>query len=388
MAAATPAVVARIETAPTAPYLRQERVPVLRNALPLDDSTPQIHLKSVRRHNIQGLDLVVPLTRFVVVTGVSGSGKSTLVTEALVPAVKAALPERPGGKRRTAEQSRQSQVREAALPVVEGAEALQRVVLVDQSPLGRTARSTPATYSGIWDEVRKVLASTKDARVRGFTARRFSFLSAEGRCEECKGQGIYRVEMSFLPDVQVICPVCRGMRFNRQTLAVTFAGHTAADILALRIDDAARLFSDVPRIASRLQLMVDVGLGYLQLGQSSLTLSGGEAQRVKLATELSLPGQIGAGKTLYVLDEPTTGLHPRDIEKLVDLLSRLVADGHSVVAIEHEPAFIAAADWVIDLGPEGGAGGGQIVAACSPRELSQRPESATGEALRSWWPES
>ncbi len=237
----------------------------------------------------------------------------------------------------------------------------------------------------MWDEIRKVFATTKESRLRGFKASRFSYASSDGRCPDCKGQGTQKIEMKFLPDVFVTCPTCEGRRFNRQTLSITFHGKTAADVLAMRIDEAVAFFDAVPKVRERLATLAGVGLGYVELGQSALTLSGGEAQRVRLATELGLPGKIGAAPTLFVLDEPTTGLHPRDIERLVDLLQRLVDDGHTVLVIEHEPAVIASADWVIDLGPEGGAGGGRLVAACSPAELMKISASHTGRAIAAYY---
>ncbi len=394
VAEGTPAEVAANPDSPTGPYLRtgsvsdrsraSERFTPVANApgsdrprRPVTAETPAIRLTNVTRHNLQNVSVSIPLGRLVAVTGVSGSGKSTLVMDVLVPAVAAALKETGGRRQEAGEESR-------AVPVaglLPAASSLQRLVPVDQSPLGRTSRSTPATYSGVWDEIRKVFATTKEARVRGYAAKRFSYSSPDGRCPECKGLGALTVEMKFLPDVETPCPACGGRRFNRPTLAVTFRGKTAADVLALRIDEAAELFEAVPKIRDRLRVLAEVGLGYVALGQSAATLSGGEAQRVRLATELSLPGKIGAAATLFVLDEPTTGLHPRDIERLLDLLNRLVDEGHTVLVIEHEPAVMAAADWVIDLGPEGGAAGGRIVAACPPRELAAVPESHTGRAL-------
>jgi len=386
VAQGTPEEVAAVPESPTGPYLvsggvvsggdiRHSTLAAHYVAREVKADTAGLRLANVRRHNLDGIDVEVPLGRFVAVTGVSGSGKSTLVMEVLVPAVKEMLRKSGGGGQGSGTASAGSSIR------LFDAAALRRLVSIDQSPLGRTSRSTPATYSGVWDEIRKVFAKTKEARVRGYKANRFSFTSPEGRCAECKGHGTTKVEMKFLPDVFVVCPVCGGRRFNRQTLAVTFHGRSVADVLAMRIDEAAEFFAAVPKVRDRLALLADVGLGYLQLGQSALTLSGGEAQRVRLATELTAPGKLGVEPTLFVLDEPTTGLHPRDIERLVELLQRLVDDGHTVLVIEHEPAVIASTDWVIDLGPEGGAGGGRIVAACPPAELAGNPESHTGRAL-------
>ncbi|HEX6985487.1 MAG TPA: hypothetical protein VF170_08925, partial [Planctomycetaceae bacterium] len=339
VAQGTPAEVAADPNSPTGPYLvsggvvsggvvsggavsdaRGDRSPLTphpRPRPPVPD-TPTLRLTNVRRHNLAGIDVSIPLGRFVAVTGVSGSGKSTLVMEVLVPAVREEL--RRSGVRSQESEAGGEDRQSPPVSCLLAPGSLQRLVPIDQSPLGRTSRSTPATYSGLWDEVRKVFAKTKEARVRGFKAARFSFTSPEGRCPECKGQGTTKVEMKFLPDVYVTCPVCEGKRFNRQTLSVTFQGKSVADVLGMRIDEAAAFFAAVPKVRDRLELLAGVGLGYLELGQSALTLSGGEAQRVRLATELSVPGRLGAAPTLFVLDEPTTGLHPRDIERLVELL--------------------------------------------------------------------
>ncbi|MDQ3332965.1 MAG: ABC-ATPase UvrA [Planctomycetota bacterium] len=407
VAAGTPAEIAANPESPTGPYLRaatvRERMGSRRENKPLPDGrgsesasptrtarprpvtqeTPCLRLSNIRRHNLANIDVSIPLGRFVAVTGVSGSGKSTLVMDVLVPAVKQVLAgnrdQWPGAG------DQEEEILPTPVSCLLTPNSLQRLVPVDQSPLGRTSRSTPATYSGVWDEIRKVFATTKESRLRGFKASRFSYASSDGRCPDCKGQGTQKIEMKFLPDVFVTCPTCEGRRFNRQTLSITFHGKTAADVLAMRIDEAVAFFDAVPKVRERLATLAGVGLGYVELGQSALTLSGGEAQRVRLATELGLPGKIGAAPTLFVLDEPTTGLHPRDIERLVDLLQRLVDDGHTVLVIEHEPAVIASADWVIDLGPEGGAGGGRLVAACSPAELMKISASHTGRAIAAYF---
>jgi excinuclease ABC subunit A len=360
---------------------RSRRADAPRSPRPVVAETPHLRLTNVSRHNLKNLDVAVPLGRFIAVTGVSGSGKSTLVMDVLVPAVRKELSRR-GRKSDVGDQRSDANVNEASDFSLLCPESLQRLVPIDQSPLGRTSRSTPATYSGVWDEIRKVFATTKEARVRGFKASRFSYTSAAGRCPECKGLGTQKIEMKFLPDVFVTCPACDGQRFNRQTLSITFRGKSVADVLAMRIDEAAELFASAPKVRERLETLAGVGLGYVELGQSALTLSGGESQRVRLATELSVPGKLGTATTLYVLDEPTTGLHPRDIERLIDLLQRLVDDGHTVLVIEHEPMLIAQADWVIDLGPEGGKAGGAIVAACSPAELATLAASHTGRAIK------
>jgi excinuclease ABC subunit A len=265
-----------------------------------------------------------------------------------------------------------------------GAAGVQRLVEIDQAPLGRTGRSNPATYSGAWDAVRKIFAQTRDARARGYSARRFSFNSPAGRCEVCRGQGTRRIEMNFLPDLQVVCPACRGARFNPATLEILYRGKSIADVLQMRIDEAAEFFANFSKLHALLATFVEVGLGYLSLGQSASTLSGGEAQRVKLATELGQPPQPG---TLFLLDEPTTGLHPADIRRLLDILQRLVEQGNTVLVIEHQLDVIGSADWVIDLGPDGGAAGGRIVAAGPPATVAAAPESHTGRALAGWFAE-
>ena len=253
------------------------------------------------------------------------------------------------------------------------------MVQIDQSPIGRTPRSNPATYTGVFDEIRKVFANTRDARGRGYKAGRFSFNVKGGRCEECQGQGQRRIEMNFLPDLYVACPVCEGKRFNRQTLEIRYRDRSIADVLDMRVDEAAEFFENFPVIARLLGSLQEVGLGYMTLGQSSTTLSGGEAQRIKLATELS---RVDTGKTLYILDEPTTGLHFDDIRKLLAVLGRLVDLGNTVLVIEHNLDVIKTADWIIDLGPEGGEAGGQVVATGTPEEIAALEDNCTGKFLR------
>jgi excinuclease ABC subunit A len=343
-----------------------------------------LRVSGAKLHNLRNVSVEIPLKALVAVTGVSGSGKTSLILETLIPLLRESLRRRtfvtPADRNRSAAASIPKE-ESTGLPPGEllGAEAVERLVLVDQSPLGRSGRSNPATASGMWDEIRRLFARTKEARVRGFRAARFSFNAAGGRCNECLGRGTRRLAMHFLPDLELICPVCRGARFNRETLQVRFRGLSVAETLELRIAEAAEVFQNFASLANRLQTFVDVGLGYLQLGQSAPTLSGGEAQRIRLATELSRPGQ---GRTLYVLDEPTTGLHPADVARLLLVLQHLVNQGHSVVVIEHNLDVIAAADWVIDLGPEGGAGGGLLVANGTPEEVSTVAGSLTGNALR------
>jgi excinuclease ABC subunit A len=342
-------------------------------------------LTGATARNLKDLSVDFPLGCMTCVTGVSGSGKSTLVMETLVPKLRAVLAARPWGRppdisRSASKAAIATETTADGLPGrLTGSERIDRLVEIDQSPLGRNARSNPATASGIWDEIRRLFARTRDARVRGFRSARFSFNAAGGRCEECRGQGTRRVSMQFLPDMEVVCPACHGARFNRQTLHVKFRGKSVADILALRIDEALAFFENFAGLHAQLQTFVDVGLGYLSLGQSATTLSGGEAQRIKLAAEL---GRKQPGRTLYVLDEPTTGLHPADVERLLDLLERLADEGHTVIVIEHQLDVIARADWVIDLGPEGGSSGGDLVAVGTPAEIARVPTSHTGLALR------
>lgn len=330
-----------------------------------DDRT--ITLRGATRNNLKNVTVRIPLNALSCITGVSGSGKSSLIAQTLAPAIRHAL--------------QHSTAKSVDFKQLEGVEQIDRIVEIDQSPIGRSGRSTPATYSGVWDEVRKVFARTREARIRGYAARRFSFNSREGRCPTCSGHGIQTIEMHFMPAMHVTCPDCRGARFNRQTLGVRFAGKHAADILSMRIDEAAELFEHFPKLQKYLRTFEEVGLGYLGLGQSSLTLSGGEAQRVKLATELSRQNDQ---HTLFVLDEPTTGLHSSDIEKLMSLLNRLVENNNTVIVVEHQLDVIAAADWIIDLGPEGGDAGGQIVAEGTPETTSHVPSSHTGAALRKY----
>ncbi|NOY94191.1 MAG: excinuclease ABC subunit UvrA [Deltaproteobacteria bacterium] len=332
---------------------------------PLSPATDHLLLRGASQHNLRDLDLRLPLGQLVSVTGVSGSGKSTLVREVLLRAVREAL--------------ELSTAAPGAFRSLAGAESLARAVEVDQSPIGRTPRSVPATYLGVWDELRSLLAGTPEARARGFSRSRFSFNVAEGRCDACAGQGALRVEMAFLPDVLVPCEVCVGRRFNAETLEVRYHGLDAGQLLALEVGDAVRVFEAVPKVHRPLELMQALGLGYLRLGQASNTLSGGEAQRLKLASELAT---AGTKRTLYVLDEPTTGLHRDDVERLVQVLRRLVDRGDSVVVIEHHPDVILASDHVVDLGPEGGDAGGRIVAEGAPAEIIAAG-TATGEALAS-----
>ncbi|WP_416559588.1 excinuclease ABC subunit A [Limnohabitans sp. yimb22184] len=342
-------------------------------------------LTGANLHNLRKVDVQVPLKRLVAVTGVSGSGKSTLARDVLLANVQALVSQRSTFAGRTAQDAGQ-RVSLSACSDMQGFETIDRVLEVDQTPIGKTPRSCPATYIGFWDTVRKLFAETLEAKARGYAAGRFSFNTGEGRCPSCEGQGMRTIEMSFLPDVKVPCETCRGARFNPETLAVTWRGKSIGDVLQMEVDEAVDFFASMPSIAHPLQLLKDVGLGYLTLGQPSPTLSGGEAQRIKLVTELTkVRDEVGkrgnkAPHTLYVLDEPTVGLHMADVDKLISVLHRLVNAGHSVVVIEHDLDVIAEADWVIDLGPEGGNAGGRIVAAATPEDLV-RLGTHTGVAL-------
>ncbi len=317
-----------------------------------------------RQNNLKNLDVTVPLGLLVAVTGVSGSGKSSLISQTLLPSL-----------RRRLHKSREPV---GAFERLVGANRVDKVIEIDQTPIGRSPRSNPATYTGVFDEIRELYAKTNEARIRGYAASRFSFNARGGRCEACQGQGTVRIEMHFLPDVYVECSECKGTRYNRETLDVRYRGKTIADVLDLRVEDVLTLFDSFPKIRAGVQALVDVGLGYIRLGQPSNTLSGGEAQRVKLAAELSKPS---TGHTLYVLDEPTTGLHFADIDRLLTVLARLVDMGNTVLVVEHNLDVIKSADWVIDLGPEGGDAGGRIVAEGTPEDIAANPSSHTGRYL-------
>ncbi|MBI4370457.1 MAG: ATP-binding cassette domain-containing protein, partial [Elusimicrobia bacterium] len=313
---------------------------------------------------LKGIDVEIPLGRMVAVTGVSGSGKSTLIHEILY---KAAAQHFHGAKDSPGAHGR-----------IKGFEHLDRVLLVDQDPIGRTPRSNPATYTEVWTPIRELFTVMALARQRGYKPGRFSFNVPGGRCEHCSGDGMLKIEMQFLADVYVACEVCRGRRFNEETLEVRFEGKSIADILEAPVSQAIEIFRDFPKIERVLRVLEDVGLGYIRLGQAATTLSGGEAQRVKLATELS---HRSTGKTLYILDEPTTGLHFDDVAKLLIILRRLVDQGNTVLVIEHHMDVIGASDWIIDLGPEGGDGGGALIACGVPQEIKESPKSHTGRFL-------
>nr|WP_277998191.1 excinuclease ABC subunit UvrA [Zhaonella formicivorans] len=348
----------------TGQYLSgRKRIPVPKYRRP--GNGKWLEIVGARENNLQNLNVSIPLGLFNCVTGVSGSGKSTLINEILYKKLAAELH---GAKTKPGEHDE-----------IRGIEYLDKVIDIDQSPIGRTPRSNPATYTGVFDDIRSTFAMTNEAKVRGYKAGRFSFNVKGGRCEACRGDGIIKIEMHFLPDVYVPCEVCKGKRYNRETLEVKYKGKSIADVLEMTVDEAVDFFANIPRIHRKLKTLQDVGLGYIKLGQPATTLSGGEAQRVKLATELS---RRTNGKTLYILDEPTTGLHVADIHKLLQVLQRLTDGGDTVLVIEHNLDVIKTADYIIDLGPEGGAGGGRVVATGTPEEVAEVEESHTGRFLR------
>ena len=354
----------KVENSLTGAYLSGRRsiaVPAVRRPV---DSERVLKVVDARENNLQHIDVEFPLGVFTCVTGVSGSGKSTLVNDILATSLANDLNRArqvPGSHKR-----------------IEGLEYLDKLVQVDQSPIGRTPRSNPATYTGVFDKIRNLFAATPDAKMRGYKAGRFSFNVKGGRCEACHGDGTIKIEMNFLPDVYVPCEVCHGQRYNRETLEVRYKGKNIAEVLDMPIVEAAEFFKPITSIHRYLQTLVDVGLGYVRLGQPATTLSGGEAQRVKLATELQ---KRSTGRTVYILDEPTTGLHFEDVRKLLEVLNGLVDKGNTVIVIEHNLDVIKSADWVIDLGPEGGSGGGRVVAAGTPEDVARVPESFTGQFL-------
>jgi excinuclease ABC subunit A len=348
----------------TADYLKRNK------EIPLPDERRKsngrvLTIKGASGNNLKNVDVAFPLGTFICVTGVSGSGKSTLVNETLYPILS---------------QHIYKSVKDP-LPFnsVEGLEYIDKVVDVDQAPLGRTPRSNPATYTKLFDDIRKLFAELPEAKIRAYKPGRFSFNVKGGRCETCKGAGVQVIEMNFLPDVMVECPDCRGKRYNRETLEVRYKGKSVSDVLDMTINQAVEFFENIPSILHRLKVLQDVGLGYIKLGQPSTTLSGGESQRVKLAAELS---KKDTGKTVYILDEPTTGLHFEDIRVLLDVLNKLVSRGNTVIVIEHNLDVIKTADYIIDIGPEGGARGGRIICCGTPEEVAATKKSFTGQFLK------
>ncbi|BAS28759.1 excinuclease ABC subunit UvrA [Limnochorda pilosa] len=373
VAAGTPGEVAANPRSITGQYLSgrlEIPVPRIRRGGPARDGAgkgerPTLWVRGAREHNLKGVDVAFPLGLFICVTGVSGSGKSTLVNEILY--------------QQLARDLNGANVRAGRHDAIEGAEYLEKAIQIDQSPIGRTPRSNPATYTGAFTGIRELFSRTPEARARGYLPGRFSFNVKGGRCEACQGDGIIKIEMHFLPDVYVPCEVCKGRRYNRETLEVTYKGKTISDVLGMTVEEALDFFGIIPGIEPKLRTLNDVGLGYIELGQPATQLSGGEAQRVKLATELA---RRSRGRTLYILDEPTTGLHTHDIRNLLDVLARLVDQGNTVVVIEHNLDVIKTADYLIDLGPEGGEAGGQVIATGTPEEVALNARSYTGQFLR------
>ena len=367
IAQGTPAEVMATPNSITGQYLsgvRRIELPALRH--PIHD-THQLHLYGASGNNLQQVDLCIPLGLMTCITGVSGSGKSTLINNTLYPLAATAL-------------NNATTLEARPYTGITGMELLDKVVDIDQSPIGRTPRSNPATYTGIFTPVRELFSATQEARSRGYKPGRFSFNVKGGRCEACQGDGVIKVEMHFLPDIYVPCDVCKGKRYNRETLEIKYKGKSIHEVLDLTVEDARQFFDAVPMLARRLQTLVDVGLSYIRLGQSATTLSGGEAQRVKLSKELS---KRDTGNTLYILDEPTTGLHFYDIQQLLNVLHRLRDHGNTIVVIEHNLDVIKTADWIVDLGPEGGINGGQIIATGTPEQVAEMPQSHTGRFLKS-----
>ena len=364
VAQGTPAQVKANPSSITGQFLsgrRKIEIPAVRR----EPGEKAIELIGASSHNLKNVDVRIPLGLFVAVTGVSGSGKSTLIQETLYPLLQHHL----NGNHTV--WGKHEEIR--------GLEYIDKVIDIDQSPIGRTPRSNPATYTGVFDLIRDLFSKTQDAKVRGYEMGRFSFNVKGGRCEACRGDGIIKIEMHFLPDVYVPCEVCKGKRYNRETLEVKFKGKSIADVLDMTISEAVEFFGQIPNIARKFQTLHDVGLDYIRLGQPATTLSGGEAQRVKLAAELA---KRPTGRTIYILDEPTTGLHFADVEKLIGVLSRLVSTGNTVLVIEHNLDVIKTADWLIDMGPEGGDGGGRVVAVGTPEQVAGVAGSHTGRYLK------
>ena len=367
MAQGTAEEVKKVENSITGQYLSgRKKIPVPKKRRKTLKGKA-IEVKGATEHNLKNISVKFPLGVFNCVTGVSGSGKSTLVNEILYKTITKQLNgsnEKPGKCKE-----------------VVGIDKIDKIINIDQSPIGRTPRSNPATYTGVFDTIREIFANTNEAKLRGYQKGRFSFNVQGGRCEACNGDGLIKIEMHFLPDIYVPCEVCKGKRYNHETLEVKYKGKTIADVLDMTVEEALDFFSNIPKIKQKIQTLYDVGLGYVKLGQPSTTLSGGEAQRVKLATELS---KRATGKTLYILDEPTTGLHIADVHRLVNILQRLVDTGNTIIVIEHNLDLIKTADYIIDLGPEGGDGGGEIVAVGTPEQICKNDRSYTGKFLKKY----
>ena len=364
MAQGTAEEISKVKDSITGQYLsgrKQIKVPKHRRKL----TGKYLEIVKATEHNLKNISVKIPLGQFVCVTGVSGSGKSTLVNEVLFKNVNKIL--------------NKSNDRAGKCKEIKGIENIDKVINIDQSPIGRTPRSNPATYTGVFDFIRDIFATTNEAKMRGYEKGRFSFNVEGGRCEACHGDGIIKIEMNFLSDVYVPCEVCKGKRYNRETLEVKYKGKSIADVLDMTVEEALTFFENVPRIKQKIQTLYDVGLGYIKLGQPSTTLSGGEAQRIKLATELS---KRSTGKTLYILDEPTTGLHIDDVHRLVDILQRLADNENTVLVIEHNLDLIKTCDYIIDLGPEGGDKGGEIIAVGTPEKICLNERSYTGKFLK------
>ncbi len=361
----TPAEVARMPQSITGRYLSgAEKIPVPAQRRPIEQGRALI-IRGARENNLKNIDVTIPLGVLTLVTGVSGSGKSTLVNSILASELTARL--------------HRAQAVPGAHDAIDGVEQLDKAIVIDQSAIGRTPRSNPATYTGVFTQIRELFAGTPEANIRGYKPGRFSFNVKGGRCEHCQGDGVIKIEMHFLPDVYIQCPECHGKRYNREALEITYKGKTISDVLDMTVEQACEFFANIPAIARKLTTINEVGLGYIKLGQPATTFSGGEAQRIKLATELS---RRTTGKTLYILDEPTTGLHTADVKKLLEILQRLVAGGNSMVIIEHNLEVIKCADHIIDMGPEGGQGGGTVIASGTPEEVAHNPVSFTGKYLR------
>jgi excinuclease ABC subunit A len=363
VAAGSPSEVSKNTKSITADYLSgKKQIPTPKKRR--QGNGKSLVIKGARENNLRDITAEIPLGKLVVVSGVSGSGKSSLINDILAKELQARLH------------------RASTVPGkhddIDGIKQLDKAIIIDQSPIGRTPRSNPATYTGLFTPIRELFAQLPEAKLRGYSAGRFSFNVKGGRCENCSGDGIIKIEMHFLPDVYVPCEVCHGQRYNREALEIHYKGKTIADVLDMTCEQALEFFANIPAIARKLQTLVDVGLGYIALGQSATTLSGGEAQRIKLSTELS---RRPTGRTLYILDEPTTGLHMADVEKLLNMLHALVDAGNSMVVIEHNLDVIKNADWVIDMGPEGGSAGGQIIAEGTPEKIAKVKASYTGQYL-------